>query len=79
MGPKDERPRPGEMVRIRGTSPQAVWAEPDKRRAGVVMPNAVGLVVSSSHQSPWKFYAYVLWSVPLVCGWTPDGVMERLT
>lgn len=75
---KEERPMPGDMVRIRGTTAQPIWAEPGTQRAGIVMPNSVGLVISSSHQSPHRSYAYVLWSIPTVCGWIPDGVMERV-
>ena len=76
---KEERPNPGDLVRVRGKSGIPVYRMPEQAKAGWVMPGVVGLVISSSHKSPYNFYAYVLWSMPIVCGWTADGAMEKIT
>ena len=87
MKSKDTKPKPGDMVLLRGKQPRDVWAIPNSpnvtpeklQRAGVVMGGAVGLVISSAHADHHRFYTYVLWSMPCICGWIEDGFLMRVT
>jgi len=76
---RDPRPVPGDMVLLRGNQPRDVWADPTSKpphRSGVIVPGALGIVVSASHESA-KFYTYVLWSCPMVMGWIEDGFLVK--
>lgn len=68
---------PGEIVLVRGGKPIDVWHAPGEgppNRVGVVMPTSMGIIVAV-HQRAWT---YVLWSMPCILGWVPDGVLRRV-
>lgn len=77
MSKKDGKPLPGDLVMLRGKSPVAVWVEPEKQRAGMVMPESIGLVIAPAHNDQLRFYTYVLWSMPCICGWIQDGFLRK--
>lgn len=78
----DERPKPGDIVLLRGTEARVAWAVPHGPTPGIssghIMPGALGLVVTSAHESPYRYFAYVLWSTPCVCGWIQDGCLRKV-
>lgn len=84
--PTDTKPKPGDIVLLRGNQPRDVWAVPNSpnvtpeklQRAGVVMPGALGLVVSSAHPDQHRFYSYILWSMPSILGWIEDGFLRKV-
>jgi hypothetical protein len=84
--PTDTKPKPGDIVLLRGTSPRAVWAISNSptdlktmNRVGVVMPGALGLIISSAaHKDQYRFYTYVLWSTPCILGWIEDGLVRAV-
>ncbi len=86
MAKSDGKPLPGDMVLLRGTAPRDVWAVPNSpnvtaeklQRAGTVKPGALGLVISAAHNDQHRFYTYVLWSEPCVCGWIEDGFLRKV-
>lgn len=73
----DSRGKPGEIVLVRGGQPVNVWETPgiDKpRRVGVVMPKGLGVIIGVNERA----WTYVLWSMPRVIGWVPDGVLRTV-
>jgi len=74
----DTRPKPGDIVMVRGNNPLDVWAVPASQRSGVVMPESLGLVISAAHVDIHRFYSYVLWSCPTICGWVQDGFLRKV-
>ena len=85
MAKLEGKPLPGDLVMLRGNQPRDVWSVPNSpnvtpeklQRAGVVMPRALGLVISSAHPDVHRFYTYVLWSMPCICGWIEDGFIRK--
>jgi hypothetical protein len=85
MAKTDGKPLPGDLVMLRGSQPRDVWAIPNSpnvtpeklQRAGVVMPRSIGLVISAAHPDHHRFYTYVLWSMPCICGWIEDGFIRK--
>ena len=86
MARTDGKPLPGDMVLLRGNVARDVWAIPNSpnvtpeklQRAGRVEPGALGLVISAAHNDQHRFYTYVLWSSPCVCGWIEDGFLRKV-
>lgn len=82
----DKKPIPGELVMLRGKDPRAVWSGPNAK-SGIIMPGSVGLVISTNGEAAmpnaltpatWRFYTYVLWSMPCIVGWIEDGFVKRI-
>lgn len=71
----DVRGMPGEMVMTRGGTPIAVYPTPKLPAvvSGWIRPEMLGMILSVSV----KGWTYVLWSTPLLIGWTSDGNLRR--
>lgn len=75
--PNDVRGLPGDIVLIRGGQPIDIWQTPGvmpNARVGVVMPTMTGFIIAV-HERAWT---YVLWSMPLIIGWVPDGMLRKV-
>lgn len=71
----DTRGKPGEIVLTRGAGPVTVFRCSDGTdRAGTVMPGGLGIIVSVDKRG----WTYVLWSMPCVMGWVPDGQLRKV-
>lgn len=71
----DTRPAPGELVIPRSSAGTSVHREPQDPAVQVEVPAAsLGFVVST-HAMGWT---YVLWSDPIVIGWSADGWLRRI-
>lgn len=81
----DARPRPGDMVVLRGTLSVEVYAwtdggDPHERtllhRIGVARPGNIGVVLCSP--CPIPTFTYVLWSDSATSGMVQDGRLRRV-
>jgi hypothetical protein len=71
----DVRAKPGDIVLTRGAGPVTVYRNPNGTEpAATIMPGGLGLVVNVDSPA----WTYVLWSMPCVMGWVPDGQLRRI-
>lgn len=78
----DERPRPGDLVLVRGSQTIDVYAWEDANvprsltRIAKVIPGMMGVVLSTP--CPVPTFTYVLWSCPSVSGMVQDGRLRKV-
>jgi len=71
----DVRGRPGDIVLTRGAGPVTVFRNPNNtERVGTIMPGALGIIINVDSPA----WTYVLWSMPCVMGWCPDGQLRKV-
>lgn len=72
----DVRPKPGNVVMIRGPFKQPVWDSNRLRHTAYTPENGLGLVIGSHPVNTW--FVCVLWADALTLGWCDDGALRVL-